>query len=309
VAKTKSVLGKGLGALITSSPPAAEEPVSIEPTPETRDDGVATEVIAHIEVEKIDPNPYQPRMEFDAQAIRELAQSITENGLVQPVTVRRWEGKFQLISGERRVRACREAGITHIPAYIRQVETAEEMIELALIENIQRKTLNPVEIATSYQQLVEQYGHPVEAIAQRVGKDRSTVLNFIRLLKLPKKVLASLQKNEITMGHARALINLPDETAQVRMWQRIVRDSLSVRKVEELVNSIYRQPVRPTPTPRKPSSASSTPHLEELSRKLHPVYGTKVHITAGKDGRGSISFEFYNDEDLERLLELFLRTE
>ncbi len=309
MAKSKTVLGKGLGALIPSNRPPVEDPVSVAPTPETQDDGVATEVLAHIEIAKIDPNPYQPRIEFEPQAIRELAQSIRENGLVQPVTVRRWEGKFQLISGERRVRACREAGIEHIPAYIRQVETAEEMIELALIENIQRKTLNPVEIATSYRQLVEEYGHSAEEVGQRVGKDRSTVLNFIRLLKLPKKVLGSLQKSEISMGHARALITLPDETAQIRMWQRIIRDSLSVRKVEELVNNIYRQPTRPEPKKPKPSSKSSTPHLEELSQKLRPVYGTKVHITAGKDGRGSISFEFYNDDDLERLLELFLRSE
>ena len=308
MSKSKSVLGKGLGALIPSTRPPVEEPVSVEPTPETRDDGVSTEVIAHIEVANIEANPYQPRMEFDMQAIRELAQSIRENGLVQPITVRRWEGKFQLISGERRVRACREAGITHIPAYIRQVETAEEMIELALIENIQRRTLNPVEIATSYHELVETYGHSAEDIAQRVGKDRSTVLNFIRLLKLPKKVLTSLQKNEISAGHARALINLPDETAQLRMWQRIVRENLSVRKVEELVNSIYRQPGRPEPKPKK-TTPSTTPHLQELSRKLHPIYGTKVHISAGKDGKGNISFEFYNDDDLERLIELLLRYE
>ncbi|MCB2205330.1 ParB/RepB/Spo0J family partition protein [bacterium] len=305
--KSKNVLGKGLGALIPSNRPAVEEPVSVEPSAETKDDGVSTEVLAHIEVALIEPNPYQPRIEFEAQAIRELAQSIKQNGLVQPVTVRRWEGKFQLISGERRVRACREAGIEHIPAYIRQVETAEEMIELALIENIQRKTLNPVEIATSYQQLVEEYGHSAEDIGQRVGKDRSTILNFIRLLKLPRKVLSSLQKNEISMGHARALINLPDETAQLRMWQRIVRDNLSVRKVEELVNSIYRKPTPPTPQPKRKSGAKTTPHLEELSHKLRPIYGTRVNITVGKDGKGSIAFEFYNEDDLERILELLLK--
>jgi ParB family chromosome partitioning protein len=308
VSKKRSVLGKGLGALIPSGP--AEKEVSIEPSPETRDDGVSTEVIAHVEVSRIDPNPYQPRVDFDPQSLRELAQSIRENGLVQPVTVRRWENRFQLISGERRVRACREAGITHIPAYIRQVDTAEEMIELALIENIQRKTLNPVEIASSYKQLVEEYGHSADDIAQRVGKDRTTVLNFIRLLKLPKRVITSLQKNEISAGHARALINLPDDSAQIRMWQRIIREGLSVRKVEELVNSIYRNPGGTRPSPRKPApTKSSTPYLDELSQKLRPVYGTKVHIVAGKDGKGNISFDFYSDEDLERLLELFLKIE
>ena len=302
--KQKPALGRGLGALIRPTE-APEEPVSVQPTESTLDDGVATDVLAHIEVAKIEPNPYQPRIDFDPQELRELAQSIRENGLVQPVTVRRWEGKYQLISGERRVRACREAGIAHIPAYIRKVDTAEEMLELALIENIQRQTLNPVEIATSYNQLVEEFKHSPEQIAQRVGKDRSTVVNFIRLLKLPKRILDSLQKNEISMGHARAIINLPDETAQLRIWQRIVRDELSVRKVEELVNSIYRK-TPPSPPRKKSTGQQTTPHLEELARKLHPVYGTKVHITAGRDGKGSISFEFYSDDDLDRLIDLLL---
>lgn len=303
--KQKPVLGKGLGALIRPAE-VPEEPVSVVPTEDTRDDGIATEVLMHVEVARIDPNPYQPRIDFDPQDLLELAQSIRENGLIQPVTVRRHEGKFQLISGERRVRACKQAGIEYIPAYIRRVDSAEEMIELALIENIQRKTLNPVEIATSYQQLVENYGHSPEEIAQRVGKDRSTIVNFIRLLRLPKKILGSLQKNEISMGHARALINLPDDTAQLRMWQRIVRDDLSVRKVEELVNAIYRKPAVTTPPKRKSSAAQTTPHLQELSRRLHPIYGTKVHITAGKDGKGAISFEFYSDDDLDRLIDLLL---
>jgi len=307
VTKSKKVLGKGLGALIRPEPEAEEE-ISLEPTPETQDDGVSVEIMAHVAVEKISANPYQPRQDFDPQELRELAQSIRENGLVQPVTVRRWKDGFQLISGERRVRACREAGISHIPAYIRQVETDEEMLELALVENIQRTTLNPVEIAHSYQQLVETYGHAPEDIAKRVGKDRSTVVNFIRLLKLPKKILTSLQKGEISTGHARALITLPDERAQLHMWQRIVRDGLSVRKTEELANSIYRRSGTPEPAKKKKSPPrSSTPHLEELSEKLKPVYGTRVHITAGKDGRGTISLEFYNDEDLERLLELLLK--
>ncbi len=307
MAKKKNVLGKGLGALIPSTAPVENE-VSIEPTPETLDDGVSTELLAHIEVAKIEPNPYQPRTEFDPQALRELAQSIRENGLVQPVTVRRWENGFQLISGERRVRACREAGITHVPAYIRQVETAEEMIELALIENIQRKTLNPVEIAVSYQQLVEKYGHSAEDIARRVGKDRTTVINFVRLLKLPQRILSSLQKNEISAGHGRALINLPDDKAQIRMWQRIIREGLSVRKVEDLVNSIYRKPAgREVPKKNNAPVRGSTPYLDELSQKLRPIYGTKVHISAAKDGKGNITFDFYSEEDLQRLLDLLLK--
>jgi ParB family transcriptional regulator, chromosome partitioning protein len=300
----KMVLGKGLGALIPSTPPVPE-PVSVQPSAETIDDGASYDVLAHIEISDIDPNPYQPRMDFDADSLRELAQSIREKGLVQPVTVRRHEGRYQLISGERRLRACQLADITHIPAYIRKVESDEEMIELALIENIQRATLNPVEIAHSYRRLVDEYGHSPEQIAQRVGKDRSTVVNFIRLLKLPKRILDSLQKGEITMGHARALITLPDETAQLRTWQRIVRDSLSVRKVEELVKSIYT--TTRGPEVKRPPAQSQPPVFDDLSRKLRPVYGTKVHITTSKDGKGSISFEFYSNDDLERLMDLFLR--
>jgi len=299
------VLGKGLGALITPAPQQEQE-VTVVPSNETLDDGQSTDILAHVEVANIDPNPYQPRIDFEPEALQELAQSIREKGLVQPVTVRRWEGGYQLISGERRLRACKLAGITHIPAYIRQVDSAEEMIELALIENIQRATLNPVEIAQSYRQLVEDYQHTPEEIARRVGKDRSTVVNFIRLLKLPKRILESVQRGELSMGHARALLSLPDEQAQLRIWQRIVRENLSVRKVEELVKSIYTVQ-RTAPTPKTAPSSASTTQLEELSRKLRPIYGTKVNISTGKDGKGSISFEFYSHDDLERLLELFLK--
>jgi ParB family transcriptional regulator, chromosome partitioning protein len=302
------VLGKGLGALIPSGAPPAE-PVSVVPTLETMDDGASFDVLAHVEVSQIDPNPYQPRIDFDSEALRELAQSIRENGLVQPITVRRWEGRFQLISGERRVRACQQAGITHIPAYIRKVDTAEEMLELALIENIQRATLNPVEIAQSYRQLVEDYGHTPEQIAQKVGKDRSTVVNFMRLLKLPRRILESLQKNEITMGHARALITLPDETAQLRTWQRIIRDGLSVRKVEELVKTIYSPSRAVEPKVKTPAPAAASNAFDDITRKLRPVYGTKVHVATTKDGKGSISFEFYSNDDFERLIELFLSAE
>ena len=299
------VLGKGLGALITPAPQQEQE-VTVVPSNETLDDGQSTDILAHVEVANIDPNPYQPRIDFEPEALQELAQSIREKGLVQPVTVRRWEGGYQLISGERRLRACKLAGITHIPAYIRQVDSAEEMIELALIENIQRATLNPVEIAQSYRQLVEDYQHTPEEIARRVGKDRSTVVNFIRLLKLPKRILESVQRSELSMGHARALLSLPDEQAQLRIWQRIVRENLSVRKVEELVKSIYTVQ-RTAPTPKTAPSSASTAQLEELSRKLRPIYGTKVNISTGKDGKGSISFEFYSHDVLERLLELFLK--
>ena len=305
MSKHKSVLGKGLGALISPLPrQEAEERVSVVPTPETIDDGVADDIMAHIEVALIAANPYQPRLEFEPQALRELAQSIRENGLVQPITVRRTGTSYQLISGERRVRACREAGITHIPAYIRKINSEEEMIELALIENIQRKTLSPMEVAMSYQKLVDEFSYTHDELARKLGLSRSSVVNFIRLLKLPLRVQESLQKEEISMGHARALINVPDENALIRIWQKIVREDLSVRKVEELVRAFGN---RPAPPPKKKKSSELSPELDNLGRRLQSTFGTKVHISATKAGKGSITIEFYSHEDFERLYELLTR--
>jgi ParB family transcriptional regulator, chromosome partitioning protein len=306
VSKGRLALGKGLGSLIPNSSQTGDtEHVTVAATPESIDDGQLFNVLAHIDVDRIESNPFQPRTDFDAEAIRELAQSILENGLVQPITVRRHEGKYQLISGERRVRACQEAGVMHIPAYIRQVETAEEMIELSLIENIQREMLNPIEVALAYQRLSDECHFSQEQIAQKVGKNRSTVVNFIRLLKLPAQIRESVRKNELSMGHARALINIPDESAQLRIWQKTVREGLSVRTVEELAQHIQ-EPLRKKKSVKKPDSSS--PQLDEYITKLRSKYATKVHMSASAAGKGAVSFEFYSHEDLERILDLLLNT-
>lgn len=302
MSKIRFGLGKGLDALIPTS--GEEERVSVQPTPETRDDGVSTGILAHIEVNRITPNPYQPRADFERQSLLELAQSIQENGLVQPITVRRHEGGYQLISGERRVRACQEAGIQHIPAYIRHVETVEEMIELALIENIQRETLNPIEIARGYQMLIDDCRFTQEMIAAKVGKNRATVANFVRLLKLPRQIQESIQKDEISMGHARALINVPGEPAQLRIWKKIVRDGLSVRAVEQLARNAM-QPGATAPKKRAIAQTQSV-EIEAIVEKLRPIFGTKIHIEASRDGKGSIRFDYYSHEDFERILELLL---
>ncbi len=304
MSKQKFGLGKGLGALIPPAPSEPSEPVSVTPSPETRDDGMSHDIFAHIELARIRPNPYQPRTDFEPQALRELAQSIRENGLVQAITVRRADDGYELISGERRVRACQEAGLTHVPAYIRAVETAEEMIELALIENIQRETLNPIEIAESYRRLVEECGHTQELVAQKVGKNRSTVTNFLRLLKLPEDVRRSIQRQEISMGHARALLALDREGDQVRLWKKIVREDLSVRRVEQLA----REGMRPQKPAKLPGTDTSRVDAgtADLVAKLRPVFGTKVAITAGKDGKGAITIEFYNHDDFDRIIELLL---
>ena len=302
--KNRSVLGKGLSGLIPTTPQAGEQDhVTVIATPQTIDDGLATEILAHIEIEKIDANPYQPRTDFDEEAIRELALSIMENGLVQPITVRRHGDRYQLISGERRVRACREAGIDHVPAYIRKVETAEEMIELSLIENIQREMLNPIEVAFAYQRLADECNFSHEQIAQKVGKNRSTVVNFVRLLKLPERIRESMRKNELSMGHARALINIADEAAQIRIWQKTIREGLSVRKVEELAQAIN-EPLRKTKPVKKAAAPSS--ELEGFIAQLRAKYATKVSMNSSAAGKGSVSFEFYSHDDFERVLDLLL---
>jgi ParB family transcriptional regulator, chromosome partitioning protein len=302
VSKLKFGLGKGLDALIPSMGDAEPKPVSVKPSVETRDDGASTNVLMHIEVAKIQPNPFQPRTDFEPEALRELAQSILEKGLVQPISVRRFEGVFQLISGERRVRACQEAGIRFIPAYIRDVASDEEMLELALIENIQRETLNPIEIAYSYQRLIEDYRYTQDQVAQKVSKNRATVANMVRLLKLPRDIQESIRKDEISMGHARALINIPDGGAQLRIWKKAIREGLSVRKVEELA----REAVKPVAQRLQKKKPATDGDLDALASKLRAVYGTKVHIAATKKGNGAISFEFYSHDDFERLLELLL---
>jgi ParB family transcriptional regulator, chromosome partitioning protein len=303
MSKTKFGLGKGLGALIPGGGERDDEHVSVVPGEDTRDDGVAVNVLAHVELRRIAPNPHQPRMEFDPQALQELADSIREKGLVQPVTVRRFGEGYQLISGERRLRACQAAGITHIPAYIRQVESDEEMLELALIENIQRETLNPIEIAFTYQRLIEEFHYTQDQVAQRVSKNRTTVTNFVRLLRLPREIQDSIQKGEISMGHARALITIPDQQRQLRIWKKIVREGLSVRIVEDIARESL-APLRPKPA--RETRAVHPPQVEDMLTRLRARYGTKVHLAASKDGRGALRFEFYNASDFERLMELLL---
>ena len=212
----KSVLGRGLSALIPKTPLTE---VSVQEGAVERDSGEIG-IIASVEISKIQPNPFQPRTDFDQSALEELTKSIREKGIIQPITVRRVSNGYQLISGERRLRAAQGAKLRNIPAYIIAVATDEEMLELALIENIQREYLNPMEVAIAYQRLMDECRLVPEDIAQRVGKDRSTVTNFIRLLKLPTKIQEGLRKDKISMGHARALITLPSERTQLRMYRK-----------------------------------------------------------------------------------------
>ncbi|MGA9406692.1 MAG: ParB/RepB/Spo0J family partition protein [Bacteroidota bacterium] len=296
--KTKSVLGKGLSALIPRAP-LHEEPISPDALP--KDEG-SDNVIVAIEVSKVRPNPYQPRLTFHPESLDELKRSIIEKGIIQPITVRRVaEGNYELISGERRIRASQEAGLTTIPAYVIKVSSDEEMLELALVENLQREHLNPLEIAVSYQRLIDECRLTQEEVAQKIGKDRTTVTNFLRLLKLPEKIKDSLSNDEISMGHARALITLPDEKIQLRVHERIVKHGLSVRNVESLVRNFGKKPEKKS---HSSSSTRSDGSFQTIETRLRQTFGTKVTIRKQQGGSGEIVIEYYNPGDLDRLLEI-----
>lgn len=301
--KPKGGLGKGLSALI--------RPISVEKQPDvviaapvrTSEE---TGTIAHIDLTKIRPNPFQPRADFNQQALDELKESIKQKGIIQPVTVRQAkDGMYDLISGERRMRASSEIGLKTIPAYIIEVKHEEEMLELALIENLQREHLNPIEIAISYQRLTHDVGLSAEQIAQKVSKDRTTVVNFLRLLKLPKIIQDSLRKNQLTIGHARALVSLPDEATQMRIFERIIKRDLNVRQVEKMVRDIGKR------ISKKLHILSKTPGAVEdsIAERIQQIFATKVRVNVHENGRGEIIIEFYNNDDLGRLFELLTSIE
>ncbi|MDZ7391971.1 MAG: ParB/RepB/Spo0J family partition protein [candidate division KSB1 bacterium] len=283
----KPALGKGLRALIPEIPPGDEQSVA---------------AIQDVAVESVLPNPFQPREHFDAQALEELKASIAEKGLVQPITVRRFDGRYQLIAGERRLRAVRELGLPTIPAYVLEVQSDEEMLELSIIENIHREDLNPLEVARGYQRLIDECHLTQEEVAQKVGKDRSTVANFLRLLKLPRRIQESLANGELSMGHARALLALNNSEDQIRIWQQTVKHALSVRKVEELVRGALQGPRLP-----KVPEKELPPQVREMENRLRHALATQVHIKP-RGRRGIIEIEYYSDDDLDRLIGLICRT-
>ncbi len=303
-------LGRGLDALIN---PKAQEgiykPVDIAKPNLHTDDGASYDVLAMVETNRVAPNPYQPRTEFDPKALAELKQSISQNGLIQPITVRRKGNKeFELISGERRLRACKEIGRKTIPAYIIKVDTKEAMVALALIENIQREKLNAIEVAKAYVQLIDECNLSQEQVAEKVGKNRTTVTNSIRLLKLPQEVQTSLVKGEISAGHARALINLYSSDLQIQLLRKIVIKGLSVRSVEQLVKDILEDNSKEIKTKTKKSKQDLISQ-NSIEERLRNVFGTKVLCKQKKDGAGEITIEFYSEDELERLFELFDKIE
>lgn len=262
--------------------------------------------INNVEVDKIKPNPNQPRREFDHQALQDLSDSIRQIGLVQPITIRDMQdGTYIIIAGERRWRASQMAGLTSIPAYIRTVDD-ENMMEMALVENIQREDLNPMEIALAYQHLLEQYDMTQERLSERVGKSRSAVTNYLRLLKLPGNIQVALENKELDMGHARALLSLNDPTLQNQVFQAIKKEDLSVRAVEQMVKELQEGGSVSTQDGKlKAKKTRLSTEYADLKRGLSQLFQAKVQLTCSETGRGKISIPFANESELERLIAMF----
>src|SRR5690606_12661396 len=306
MSKMKTGLGRGLDALINPQRFKEAEDKPADYTELQKDDGEKNDILAKIPTGNIAPNPFQPRTHIEPEAFEELKKSILANGLIQPITVRRKGPDFyELISGERRLKACIAIGMKEIPAYIIKVDTDEAMLALALIENIQREKLNPIEIGSAYKRLMDECHLTQEQIAEKVGKDRTTVANTIRLLKLPKELQDSLIKEEITSGHARALINLPSEELQIEALRRIRENNLSVRKVEQLVKKLVDTSETGKNTVTSTVRTSASAEIRNIEDRLQKIFGTKVTCKQKQDGSGEIMIEFYSTDELERLFELF----
>ena len=285
VKKKYGQFGRGLDALISTE--------DVSPA------GAST--INEIALNLIDANPNQPRREFDEEALNELSDSIAKIGIIQPITLRKMEdGRYQIIAGERRWRASQKAGLLTIPAYIRTADD-ENVMEMALVENIQRQDLNAIEIALAYQHLIDQYGLTQEKLSERVGKNRATIANFLRLLKLPAPVQVALQNHQIDTGHARALLALDDPKQQVRFFKEVQQKGYSVRKVEELIKE-QKMGLTGTRSARKASVLSD--EMEGLRQQFSERLGTKVKMNCSAKGSGRVTFDFVSVEQLKHILNL-----
>ncbi len=286
----RNALGRGLDALLSMD--------------EVKTEGSSS--INEIELSKISVNPNQPRREFDEVALQELSDSIAEIGIIQPITLRKLtDNEYQIIAGERRYRASLKAGLKTVPAYIRTADD-ENVMEMALVENIQREDLNAVEIALAYQHLIEQYELTQERLSERVGKKRTTIANYLRLLKLPAPIQMALQNKQIDMGHARALITLADPKLQVKLFEEIVAQGYSVRKVEEMVKLLNSgEAVKSGDKKIAPKRTKLPEEFNLLKKHLSDYFHTKVQLSCSDKGKGKISIPFNNEEELEHIMEMF----
>lgn len=289
--KKYPALGRGLDALIST-----EEEVHTN----------GSSSINEVPLSKIKANPNQPRREFSPEALQELADSIRQIGIIQPITLRLMEdGSYQIIAGERRWRASQMAGLKQIPAYIRTADD-ENMMQMALVENIQREDLNAIEIALAYQNLIEQYNLTQDKLSEKVGKNRATIANYLRLLKLPAQVQMALQNKEVDQGHARALLGLEKPSLQVKLYNEIRERGYSVRQVEEMVKALNNGETLKSGRHTLKNNAAKRlpPEYDELRNRLAERFGTKVQMTCSQQGKGKISIPFASEEELERIISL-----
>ena len=291
----KRALGRGLANILGS-------PETDITSKDISGDYVAG-AVAEIDINLIEANPFQPRTEFDEEALAELAQSIKEQGIIQPVTVRKLGyNKYQLISGERRLRASKIAGLATIPAFIR-IANDEQMLELALIENIHRENLNALEVAISYQRLIDECNLTQEQLSDKIGKSRSAIANFLRLLKLPAEIQIALRDGHISMAHARALINVEDKETQLKLLQQIIEDDLNVRQTEDLANKA-KNTVEENKEQRKQTNYLPE-HFKAQIKTLSQALNTKVKVKRNLKGQGSVVIDFKNQEEFDRIIALF----
>ena len=291
--KKNTGLGRGLGALLHNEEELSSNQIGLNQE-------LNTENIGEIEIDKIEVNPFQPRTDFDQEAMEELASSIAKQGIIQPVTVRKLSGnEYQLISGERRIQASRLAGLEKVPAYIRSADD-QQMLEMALIENIQRENLNPMEISLSYQRLITEIGLHQEQLGDRVGKKRTTVNNYLRLLKLPPDVQAALRDKKISMGHAKAILSIDDVEQQLNLFNKVIKDNISVRKTEELA----RFPYNKTPTETPLGAETGDREIIRVQNRLSSHFGTQIRIKSDAKNKGEIKIPFFSTNDLNRILEI-----
>lgn len=291
----KQALGRGLGALLEDSNPKKEA---------TLNTGAAVSSMNEIPLDQIQVNPFQPRIHFDRVALEELSESIKVQGIIQPITVRKLsDSEYQLISGERRFQASKLANLKSIPAYIRTADD-QQMLEMALIENIQRENLDAIEIALSYQRLLDECELKQEQLGERVGKNRTTVNNYLRLLKLPPDIQAGIRDKKISMGHARAIINVEDVDKQLHIFNKAVNEELSVRKVEALVRELMSKDTEESKPEKKKNSPHRSYEVQQVQQKLSSHFGTRVGLKADNQFRGEIKIPFVSTEDLNRILEI-----
>ncbi len=286
---SRKALGRGLSALIGEEPETDQN----------------SKIFFELDIDLIEPNPNQPRKSFPEAELKELSQSIEANGIVQPIIVRRFKGKYQIVAGERRWRAAQKVELRKIPAVVKDVSD-EKLLELALIENIQRQELNPIEESRAYQKLIDDVGLTQEKIAKQVGKSRTFITNYLRLLRLPKRVLKYVEENDLSVGHARALLAIDDKISAIELAKEIIANSMSVRATEKSVRRIVRGDVK---TPAKESKKiKKDANIKNAEKKLRRYFGTQIKILPNRDGlSGKIEFEYYGKSDLDRIYKLLIK--